>query len=77
MKDVVRYLSAEKREFDDFEDMISKKVGDHVYDAKTKYGPWATMTQKSFEKHGLGLLGTGWGQKYQRNEAGQLVKVEG
>lgn len=77
MKDVVRYLSAEKRELDDFEDRLTGKAGEPVYDAKTKYGPWATMTQKSFEKHGVGRLGTGWGQKYQRNEAGQLVKVEG
>lgn len=51
---MIRYVSAEKREFDDFEDRLTGKAGETVYDAKTKYGPWATMTQKSFEKHGLG-----------------------
>jgi hypothetical protein len=35
------------------------------------------MTQSSFQKYGFGRLGVGFGQKYVRNAAGELHKVEG
>lgn len=72
-----RYLSAEKMAKDDFGVPFTKEVGEVVYDAKTKMGPWATMTEKSYHQHGFGRLGLGWGQKYQRNSSGELHKVEG
>lgn len=72
---MTRYLSAEKRDTDDFGDTISGAVGEAVYDGRTVRGPWATMTQKSWELHGCGVLGTGCGQKYVRNAEGHLVKV--
>ncbi len=73
-----RYLSAEKRTHDDFKDRITGKVGEIVYDAKCAgTTSWATMTEASFKKYGDGRLGTGFGQKYQRNAEGHLVKVEG
>lgn len=72
-----RYLSAEKMPFDDFGVPFKRQVGEVVYDAKTRQGPWATMTQESYAKHGLGRLGQGLGQKYVRNSRGELHKVEG
>lgn len=77
-----RYISAEKMDRDDFQIPFTKKEGEVVYDAATegrggRAGPWATMTQESFELHGLGRLGLGLGQKYVRNAAGELHKVEG
>lgn len=72
-----RYLSAEKMSHDDFNVPFTKEEGEVVYDAATRSGPWATMTQESFDMHGLGRLGLGLGQKYVRNAAGELHKVEG
>ena len=72
-----RYLSAEKMSKDDFGVAFTKELGEVVYDAKTKMGPWATMTEKSFHDHGFGRLGLGFGQKYVRNKDGELHKVEG
>ena len=68
----VRYFSAETTELDDF----GVKLGDVVYDGRTKMGPWAMMSQASFKKYGVGL-GTGKGQKYRRNEEGHFIKEEG
>lgn len=77
-----RYLSAEKLHEDDFGDSFTFAVGEVVYDSATKSrngraGPWATMSQRSYEMNGLGRLGLGFGQKYVRNEHGELHKVEG
>lgn len=33
------------------------------YDGKTIMGPWANMCQKHWDKHGVGRLGTGYGQR--------------
>lgn len=33
------------------------------YDAKTGFGPWANMCETHFQKHGLGALGMGFGQR--------------
>jgi hypothetical protein len=74
---MTRYLSAEDMDMDDFGDAFTLKEGEIVYDAKTVHGPWATMTEASFKTHGTGQLGTGKGQKYKRNERGELHKVEG
>lgn len=78
---MTRYLSAEKMDADDFGDPFTKKEGEVVYDSATmvagRRGPWATMTQESYNQWGAGRLGTGFGQKYVRNAAGELHKVEG
>lgn len=47
-----------------------------LYDAKTKYGPWATMCHDCFTKHGYGGLGLGRGQRYQEFN-NTFTKVEG
>jgi hypothetical protein len=74
---MVRYTSAEKLDTDDFGDNFSHVIGEVVYDAKTRMGPWATMTATSWRRHGAGALGTGHGQKYVRHENGELHKVKG
>ena len=65
MENLKRYISAETM----------------TNDAKTIYGSWATMTQKSFDKYAhqfaRGNLCTGRGQKYVRNAEGHLVLTEG
>jgi len=63
--------------FDDFDSPYDFTVGAVMYDAKTVYGPWANMTQESFEKHAIGYLGTGYGQKYQMQDDGKWLKVGG
>lgn len=72
-----RYLSAEKAFKDDFDIPFSNQKGEVIYDAKTVLGPWAMMTESSWLRHGAGRLGLGLGQKYIRQENGQLHKVEG
>jgi hypothetical protein len=74
---VERYLSAERQDHDDFGAAFTKSIGEIVYDAKTIHGPWAMMTQASYDSNGMGTLGTGYGQKYMRDEHGHLNKVEG
>ena len=80
MSEPKRYLSAETMTNDDFGVPFTHYPGEVVYDAKTIYGSWATMTQKSFEQNAhqsvRGNLGTGRGQKYVRNDLGWLVLTE-
>lgn len=76
---MTRYLSAEKMTADDFGVPFTNETGEVIYDAATVYGgSWATMTEASYRLHarqqGLGL---GRGQKYVRQENGELHKVEG
>jgi hypothetical protein len=58
---------------DDFGDAYQ----DVMYDGKTKTGPWACMTAKSWKKHGVGRTGTGLAQKYHKQADGRWLKVEG
>ncbi|MCJ1903190.1 hypothetical protein MR829_22945 [Paracoccus versutus] len=74
---MTRYLSAEAMSKDDFDVPFTKQTGEVIYDAKTKFGPWATMTEASYRTHGVGVLGIGFGQKYVRDEQGHLNLVEG
>jgi hypothetical protein len=48
-----------------------------MFDAKTKNGPWANMTEKSFRNHAVGLLGTGFGQMYEKQPDGRWLKIKG
>lgn len=73
----MRYLSAERMTKDDAGRHFTNQVGEIVYDAKTIYGPWATMTQETYDQIGTGQLGIGFGQKYKRDENGHLNCVEG
>ncbi|GAJ12055.1 unnamed protein product, partial [marine sediment metagenome] len=40
-----------------------------LYDAKTRMGPWAHMCEEHFKQHGLGRLGTGFGQRLRPRRA--------
>lgn len=46
-----------------------------LYDAKTIYGPWATMCEDCWKIHTRQKLGTGMGQKYVLQN-GMFVKKE-
>lgn len=70
-----RYVSAEVMTHDDFGVPFTMEEGEIVYDARTKKGSWATMTEESWKKHGMGQLGLGMGQKYQRQADGTLPKI--
>lgn len=48
-----------------------------MYDGKTQMGPWANMSETSWKLHGVGILGTGYGQKYKKQADGRWLKVEG
>jgi hypothetical protein len=63
--------------FDDFDSPYDLKPGGIMYDARTKHGPWANMTEDSFQVHGAGRLGPGYGQKYQMQEDGRWLKIAG
>lgn len=51
--------------------------GEFMYDAKTTDGPWANMSEASWEKHGIGRLGPGYGQKYEKQANGRWLKIGG
>lgn len=57
-------------------DICHELIGEVFVDGKTCYGPWANMCPACFKEIGIGL-GTGLGQKYQKKEDGNYVKVEG
>ena len=63
--------------FDDFDSPYDLHIGGVMYDAKTKHGPWANMTEASWNVHGVGKLGPSLGQKYERQADGRLLKVAG
>jgi hypothetical protein len=58
---------------DDF-GMPYKKI---MIDGRTTSGPWANMTLESWRVHGIGKLGTGYGQKYEKQSDGRWLKTEG
>lgn len=54
--------------------ICNKIIEDEYIDGKTKSGPWANMCIPCWKKHGVGKLGTGFGQKY---DAKTGKKIEG
>lgn len=58
---------------DDFGANIDKVF----YDGRTRQGPWAIMCVKSWRAYGVGKTGTGYGQRYEKQEDGRWLKVEG
>jgi len=60
--------------FDDFDSPIR----DEIIDGRTTLGgQWALMTPQSWRKWGVGKLGLGLGQRYERQADGKWLKVEG
>ena len=73
MKVTITKWLGKVREVDDFGEPF---LGE-LFDAKTKMGPWATMSRKSWEHYRFFKdLGTGKGQRYIWVENG-YYKVEG
>lgn len=47
-----------------------------MYDARTTFGPWGNLCSVCFAKVGVGL-GTGLGQRYERQTDGRFLKTDG
>lgn len=60
-------------DLDDFGDAYSNVM----IDGKTKRGPWANMTETSWQRHGIGKLGLGFGQRYEKQSDGKWLKILG
>lgn len=58
-------------------DDFGLKITDTIYDGKTTLGPWALMSQASWNQYGIGRVGLGYGQKYKKQSDGRWLKVEG
>ena len=76
-KDEPKYWLSPVKETDDFGDLIDRAVGGVIIDGATHQGPWAIMTPQSWETYGVGVLGLGLGQKYQMQDDGRWLCVEG
>ena len=57
-------------------DICRKDCGSVLYDAVTKYGPWATMCEDCWNKHSIHALGPGLGQRYELKD-GKYIKTKG
>jgi len=56
----------------------SLPFGDTMYDMKTVHGPWANMCHScAMHGHGIGKVGLGFGQKYEKQPDGKWLKTEG
>jgi hypothetical protein len=57
--------------------LCRKPIEGHLYDAKLRAGhSWATLCQRCFSRHGIGL-GTGYGQEYaERKEDDKTIWVK-
>ena len=58
-------------------DDFGEELVDIFIDGKTKFGPWGIMTPNNYKKFGIGVLGLGFGQKYQKQPDGKWLKIEG
>lgn len=59
-------------------DDFGKPITDTFIDGKTALtGQWGIMNEQSWRLNGVGRLGTGSGQKYQKQDDGRWLKVEG
>jgi hypothetical protein len=57
-------------------DTCSKPLVKLMYDAKTVMGPWGNICSMCFKQYGTGL-GTGKGQKYEKQDDGRWLKTGG
>lgn len=58
-------------------DMNACELTVTFFDAATHSGRWANMCPECFRVYGRGQLGQGLGQKYERQDDGRWLKVEG
>jgi hypothetical protein len=52
-------------------------IHETFYDGKTMQGPWAIMNASNWRLHGCQKLGTGYGQKYEKQDDGRWLKTAG
>jgi hypothetical protein len=57
-------------------ELCGRPIVDTFVDGKTVYGPWSNMCLPCHNQYGIGL-GTGHGQKYQKQNDGTWLKVGG
>lgn len=55
----------------------NERIHGILFDAKTKYGPWATMCEKCHEEYSGYAPRYGFCQKYKENAKGEFELVEG
>ena len=68
-----KYWTGTVDETDDF----GHPIDGEFIDGRTMIGPWASMSPRSWARHGVGKLGTGNGQRYRKQADGKWLKVEG
>ena len=57
-------------------DICRDKITDVFYDCATVMGPWGNLCPDCFERYSYGL-GTGRGQKYNKQGNGRWLKTAG
>ena len=57
-------------------DVCDAPIENLFYDAKTRYRVWACLCQPCFERVGVGL-GTGLGQRFEKQPEGHFLKTGG
>jgi hypothetical protein len=58
-------------------DLCANAIDKTFFDAKTRMGPWANLCPTCYVNVGLGQLGTGMGQKYEKQDTGCWAKTGG
>jgi len=59
-------------------DICKKPIEGVLYDARTKFGPWATMDKMCWLDNRMSdRIGTGSAQKYIEQQPGKFVKSQG
>lgn len=69
-----KYWTGRPPQEDDFGLPILSEFVDGV---TSENGKWAFMNPVSYKAHGIGRLGTGYGQRYKKQADGRWLKVEG
>lgn len=68
----MKFWTGKVSETDDY----NRLIGNVFYDGRTIQGPWAIMNPESFRLHGVGV-GTGRGQKYEKQPDDKWLKTAG
>jgi hypothetical protein len=72
------YWRSKVPDSDDFGFGITDEFIDGRTDSQGSFrGTWAKFSPYSWRRYGCGILGTGYGQRYVRQDDGRFMKVEG
>lgn len=75
---VKKYWMGTPDEFDAFNRLIDNEFIDGMVGPQCGAGfAWAIFTPDSWKHFGCGKLGTGFGQRYVKQDDGRWLKVEG